>query len=126
MKSKHYSKRSEQNARIRIAQEAARIIIEDGILDYQTAKLKAEKNLAIPGAESCLPCNDAIDHAMQQYHQIYSGSRQQQWLVQQRQAALEAMEFLAPFSPRLTGPVLTGVAGQHSAVMLHVFADNPE
>lgn len=126
MRSNHYSRRSEQNLRARIAQEAARVIIEDGILSYQAAKLKASKNFAIPNTESCLPCNEDIDYAMQQYHQIYSGEQQQQRLARQRRAALDAMEFLKDYSPRLTGPVLTGVSGQHSAVILHVFSDSPE
>ncbi len=126
MKLTHYSKRSEQNLRLQIAQEAARLIIEDGILDYQFAKLKAAHHFDMSDTVSGLPGNEDIDHAMLQYHQIYSGEQQQQWLTRQRQVALEAMEFLELFSPRLTGSVLTGVAGQHSPVILQIFAETPE
>ncbi|MFQ5981802.1 MAG: hypothetical protein ACE5KS_00360, partial [Woeseiaceae bacterium] len=41
-------------------------------------------------------------------------------------AALSAMDLLAPFAPRLVGPVLHGTAAQNSAVNLHVFADSAE
>ncbi|MEE9425412.1 MAG: hypothetical protein V3V18_10615 [Methylococcales bacterium] len=126
MKLNHYSKRSEQNLRVQIAQEAARLIIEDGILDYQFAKLKAAHHIGMSDTVNSLPGNEDIDHAMLQYHQIYSGEQQQCWLTRQRQVALEAMEFLELFSPRLTGSVLTGVAGQHSPVILQIFAETPE
>ena len=126
MKLNHYSKRSEQNIRLLIAQEAARLIIEDGILDYQFAKLKAANHFGASSADSRLPRNQDIDHAMEHYHQIYSGEQQHRYLARQRWVALEAMEFLKQFSPRLTGPVLTGAAGRHSSVMLHVFAETPE
>jgi len=43
-----------------------------------------------------------------------------------RRAALSAMEMLAPFTPRLVGPVLRGTASANSAVNLHVFADSAE
>ena len=36
------------------------------------------------------------------------------------------MEFLAPFNPRLVGPVLRGTADEHAEVTLHVFADTPD
>lgn len=126
MRSNHYSKLSENNICVLIAQEAARLIIEDGILNYQSAKLKAANRFDVKCTTRKLPGNDDIDRAMQQYHQIYSGGQQQQRLTQQRSAALEAMEFLEPFSPHLSGPVLTGVAGQNCPVILHVFAETPE
>ncbi|MEE9412840.1 MAG: hypothetical protein V3V22_07270 [Methylococcales bacterium] len=126
MKLNHYSKRSEQNKRLQIAQEAARLIIEDGILDYQFAKLKAAHHFGESSTDTGLPGNEDIDQAMLQYHQIYSGKQQQRWLTRQRRIALEAMEFLELFSPRLTGSVLTGVSGQHSPVILQVFAETPE
>ncbi len=126
MRSNHYSKRSEQNRRTQIAQEAARIIIEDGLPNYQSAKLKAANRFGISNSECYLPCNEEIDDAMRQHHLIYSGIQQKQWITKQRRVALEAMEFLEAFSPRLTGPVLSGVSGQHATVVVHVFSDTPE
>jgi len=45
---------------------------------------------------------------------------------ERREAAVEAMRFLADFEPRLVGAVLEGTADAYSAVCLHVFSDNPE
>ncbi|MEE9344311.1 MAG: hypothetical protein V3U88_01755 [Methylococcales bacterium] len=126
MKLNHYSKRSEQNSRQQIAQEAARLIIEEGIGDYQFAKLKAANNFGASSVDTSLPRNEEIDHAMELYHRMYSGEQHHTFLAQQRRVALEAMEFLEQFSPRLTGPVFTGAAGRHSPVMLQVFAETPE
>ena len=111
MKLNHYSKRSEQNSRQQIAQEAARLIIEEGIGDYQFAKLKAANNFGASSVDTSLPRNEEIDHAMELYHRMYSGEQHHTFLAQQRRVALEAMEFLEQFSPRLTGPVFTGAAG---------------
>ncbi len=126
MKLNHYSKRSEQNSRLLIAQEAARLIIEEGIADYQFAKLKAANHFGASSPDTSLPRNEEIDHAMKLYHRMYSGEQHHTFLAQQRRVALEAMEFLEQFSPRLTGPVFTGAAGRHSPVMLQVFAETPE
>ena len=36
------------------------------------------------------------------------------------------MRFLARFKPRLVGSVLSGTAGRHADINLHLFADTPE
>ena len=43
-----------------------------------------------------------------------------------RETALEAMDFLESFHPKLVGPVLEGTADQHSRVSLHVFSEVPD
>jgi hypothetical protein len=117
---------AEYHIRLQIAQEAARLMIEDGILSYQLAKQKAANRFGALCATRGLPGNDEIDDAMQQYQLIFADSKQQSWLTHQRAIALEAMEFLSAFSPRLTGPVLIGVAGKHSPVILRAYAETPE
>ena len=47
-------------------------------------------------------------------------------LDRRRRIAMEAMRFFAPFSPRLTGSVLTGTASEYSDINLHLFAEAPE
>ena len=127
MRLKHYSKRSKLNIRNQIAQEAARIIIEDGVLSYQAAKQKAISSYGISKTESRLLCNEDIDDAMRQYQLIHSATKEQQHrLSQQRRVALEAMEFLEQYSPRLTGPLLADVAGKYGIVIIHLFADAAE
>ena len=43
-----------------------------------------------------------------------------------RETAVQAMRFLDSFRPRLVGSVLSGTAGQHADINLHLFADTPE
>jgi hypothetical protein len=47
-------------------------------------------------------------------------------LQQQRRTALQAMQLLQQFEPRLVGAVLTGTATGYTDIQLHVFSDNPE
>ena len=112
-------------ARRLLAQEAARIIVEQGIEDYRVAKIKAAERLGMSERGS-LPGNAEIEKAVCEHLQLFGRELHVDLLRVLRQAALSAMEMLAPFSPRLVGPVLHGTASANSAVNLHVFADNAE
>ncbi len=111
--------------RERLVQEAARIMAVEGIRDFSQAKRKAALHLGAPGTTN-LPQNREIQAALEDYQRLFGGERQQLALRTLREAALEAMQFFAPFSPRLVGGVLDGTAGPESAVDLHCFADTPE
>ncbi len=112
-------------ARRMLAQEAARIIVEQGIQDYRVAKTKAAERLGMLDRGS-LPGNSEIEQAVAEHLQLFLQDSHSTLLASLRTAALSAMELLAAFTPRLVGPVLAGTAGEHSAVNLHVFADAPE
>ena len=112
-------------ARRLLAQEAARIIVEQGIQDYRVAKIKAAERLGMSERGS-LPGNAEIEKAVCEHLQLFGRELHVDLLRVLRRAALSAMEMLAPFSPRLVGPVLHGTASANSAVNLHVFADNAE
>jgi hypothetical protein len=112
-------------ARQMLAQEAARIIVEQGIEDYRLAKTKAAERLGLNGRGS-LPRNSEIEHAVSEHLKIFGRESHLDLLRVLRRAALSAMELLAAFTPRLVGPVLHGTAAQNSPVNLHVFADNAE
>ena len=114
-----------ERARLVVAQEAARIIVNQGVRDYRVAKQKAAERLGL-NARGSLPGNTEIEAAVADYLQIFGGESHQDLLRIMRTAALSAMELLASFSPRLVGPVLIGTADENSAVNLHVFADSPE
>jgi predicted nucleotidyltransferase len=114
-----------QRNRLRIAQEAARLMSEHGIRDFHHAKLKAAERLGIVETQA-LPRNLEIEQALREHQRLFLADSQPQLLRQRREAALEAMRFLAPFEPRLVGAVLEGTADAHSAVCLHVFSDDPE
>jgi hypothetical protein len=114
-----------ERARQVLAQEAARIIVEQGIQDYRVAKIKAAQRLGMSERGS-LPGNTEIEKAVSEHLALFGRESHIDLLLVLRRAALSAMEMLAPFTPRLVGPVLHGTASANSPVNLHVFADNAE
>jgi hypothetical protein len=124
MAKKNNSNESER-ARLMVAQEAARIIVNHGIRDYGLAKKKAADRLGL-GARGSLPGNTEIEQAVSEHLQLFAGESHSDLLRSIRLTALSAMEVLAGFSPRLVGPVLNGTADENSSVNLHVFTDSPE
>ena len=114
-----------QRNRVRIAQEAARLMSEHGIRDFHHAKLKAAERLGILDTQA-LPRNLEIEQALREHQRLFLADSQPQLLRQRREAAIEAMRFLSAFEPRLVGAVLEGSADAHSAVCLHVYSDDPE
>ena len=108
-----------------VAQEAARIIVNHGVRDYGAAKIKAAERLGL-STRGSLPGNPEIERAIEQHHQLFGGDVHTNLLRSLRETALSAMQMLAPFTPRLVGPVLNGTADENSVVNLHVFADSAE
>jgi len=115
----------EDRARRVLAQEAARIIVEQGIADYRVAKMKAAERLGM-SSHGALPGNSEIESAVAEHLQLFGRELHIDLLRVLRESALAAMEMLAPFTPRLVGPVLQGTASASSPVNLHVFADSAE
>ncbi|MDH3612897.1 MAG: hypothetical protein OEU90_03845 [Gammaproteobacteria bacterium] len=115
----------DSRARQLLAQEAAKIIVEQGIRDYRAAKIKAAERLGL-STRGSLPRNAEIERAVGEHLQLFGRESHADFLRVMREVALSAMEMLSPFAPRLVGPVLSGIADPNSAVNLHVFADSPE
>ena len=124
-KSKHNSSRKDLRMRQQLAQEAARLISEEGINDFHSAKHKAAERLHVPQTDS-LPSNDEIQLALNQYQRIFQSDSQPQQLHHLRQISLKAMRFFQQFEPRLTGAVVDGTANEFSEINLHLFADSCE
>ncbi|MBT8084690.1 MAG: hypothetical protein HKP32_06165 [Woeseia sp.] len=112
-------------ARQVLAQEAARIICEQGIEDYRLAKIKAAERLGM-SEHGALPGNPEIEQAISEHLALFGRESHSSLLQILRQSAISAMHLLTDYTPRLVGPVLNGTAGETSAVNLHVFADSPE
>lgn len=111
--------------RQRVAQEAARIMAEEGINDYLLAKRKAAERLGAPDTRN-LPRNREIQDALIDRQRLFGGARQEALVRELRSAAVEAMRFLQRFKPRLVGSVLHGTATEHSDINLHLFAETAE
>jgi hypothetical protein len=108
-----------------VADEAARVMTEQGIDDFLLAKRKAAERLGVVDA-SILPRNTEIEAAMFARQRLFSAGRHEAEIAELRRAALRAMRLVADFEPRLVGPVLTGSASSHSEINLHLFSDTPE
>lgn len=116
---------SNDRTRQTLAQEAARIIVEQGIEDYRVAKTKAAERLGL-STRGSLPGNSEIEAAVGEHLLLFGRESHRNLLQVLRQTAVTAMRILSPFDPRLVGPVLHGTASASSAVNMHVFSDAPE
>jgi hypothetical protein len=119
------SKTWPDHRRITIADEAARIIQEQGLADFRIAKEKAVERLGrqLNGA---MPSNREVEQALAERNRIFLGDSHREYLRALRLAAVTIMRSLAPHQPRLVGPVLSGHVTEHSAIDLHLFCDSPE
>ncbi len=117
--------RDQHRLKTLLAQECARLMVEEGIKDFRAAKRKAALRLAVDD-RAALPDNAEIERAVIEHQRLFHAERQAVRLRVLRETALEAMRFLASFRPKLVGPVLHGTAGSHSDVQLHLFADTPK
>lgn len=113
------------NLRRALAQEAARIMVQQGVRDFLLAKRKAAERLGVADA-AALPRNAEVEAALMEYQRLFNADGHGESLTAQRRAATQAMGLLHEFAPRLVGAVLSGTATAHAAVQLHVFADRPE
>ena len=114
-----------ENLRRALAQEAARIMSEQGIRDFLTAKRKAAERFGVTDG-AVLPKNTEIEDALAEYQRLFGGTRHGETLAAQRSAALSAMQMLADFEPRLVGSVLAGTATEYNDIQLHLFAERAE
>jgi hypothetical protein len=108
-----------------VAEEAARIMAEQGIDDFLLAKRKAAERFGVVDS-SVLPRNTEIEAALFARRRLFSGSTHDVTIADLRRSALEAMRLMADFDPRLVGPVLTGTASAHSDIQLHLFSESAE
>ena len=113
------------NQRAAVANEAARIIQEQGLKNFRLAKEKAVERLSLRSAGP-LPSNSEIETALAARNRIFRHDDHATHIRALRIAALNVMELLVTFDARLVGPALSGNATEHSTIDLHVFNDYPE
>jgi hypothetical protein len=115
--------RARNDERSRIAHLAARIMAEDGVEDYATAKRKAARQAGIPDTRQ-LPTNDEVDEALRVHQALYIGDAHAQSVRELREQALGVMRELERFNPYLTGSVLSGNAGKYADINLQLYTDS--
>ena len=121
---KNNTQKSER-MRYLIANEAARIIVDQGDDNFGRARTKAAERLHCKDRH-LLPDNSEIAQALEAYLQLYGGAEHESRQTELLGAAIQAMESLASFRPHLVGPILSGSATPHSPIQLHLYADYPE
>lgn len=114
----------------RLAYEAARIMIDLGIADYERARRKAAARIGAVNRRFW-PDNAAIQAALVAQRRIFSGPCENSANDQALMTILEAMRTFAAFAPRLISPRpdavgLVALHDGHDAIELLLFADQPE
>ena len=115
--------RRDNNLRLHIAYLAARLMAEDGVADYATAKQKAARQAGLGDAHQ-LPDTSEIEEALREYQDLYQKDEQPAQLRRLREVAVKVMREFDDFRPALVGSVLSGTAGQFSDVNLQLFTDD--
>jgi hypothetical protein len=110
------------HARRAIAAQAARLIAEDGLADFGTAKRKASRQLGFRESDG-LPDNEEVEEALRTYQKLYQNDEQRARLLDLRQVALDVMREFEAHAPYLTGPVWKGTASRGAGVDINLFTD---
>lgn len=117
-----------------IASEAARLMYEEEVKQYFTAKRMAAKRILgrLEGGRHVryrpmdLPSNGEIRDALLTLAEACEGASRRRRLFAMRVRALETMRFLEPFEPRLIGSVSTGHVRKGSDIDIQLFVDREE
>ncbi|WP_019626950.1 hypothetical protein [Thioalkalivibrio sp. ALJT] len=108
-----------------LAQEAARIMLDDGIRDFGLAKRKAAEHLGVDARHE-MPGNLEIQDAAIERSRLFANADSRAAYRSRLQAALVVMERLAHLEPRLVGPLLQGLVESQPLINLHGFAETVE
>jgi hypothetical protein len=111
------------HSRRAIAAHAARLMAEDGVSEFATAKRKAARQLGFSESDA-LPSNDEVETELRAYQSLFQPDEQQVRLAALRGIALDLMSPFAPYQPCLTGPAWNGTAVRDSAITIDLFADS--
>ncbi len=111
--------------RRQIAHEAASLMYYRQESEYYQAKMKAARRICRGWVKPAdLPSNAEIREEVQLFARMYEGNQRLDRLQEMRLAALNLMQRLKKFRPRLIGSVLTGHVRAGSDIDLHLFCDN--
>ncbi len=118
--------RLDEHKRRAVCEEAARIMVDESVRNFQAAKHKACIRLGYDQRRTPLPTNREIESAFASRLRLFRGRSVTESLCCGRRAAAEIMRLFAPFQPRLVGAMLRGNVTADTPIELHLFADNPE
>ncbi|HDP88941.1 MAG TPA: hypothetical protein ENN42_03160, partial [Thioalkalivibrio sp.] len=114
-----------ERERLLIAEEAARLVLDEGFEDFGLAKRKAAEHLGL-GATRNLPKNVEVEAAVLERQSLFQTEAERANVARLREAALQAMRMFESYAPRLVGSALKGTAHAGRRITLHLFADSVE
>lgn len=106
----------------RVAQEAAILLYTSQEKEYKQAKKRAAKTL---GAR-VLPSNLEVAEELDRIAEEREGQSRQERMLQMRREALQVMELLEKFHPKLMGSVWRGTARKSSDIDIVTFSSAPK
>ena len=115
---------AKQHMRLRIAQEAARLLAETGGDDFGWARSKAAARLGVRD-ESLLPDGADIRDALRGHRALFGGGSP----IDPRRrlaAAVDAMAYFAELEPRLVDATLSDAPDADAPIRIHLHADDPD
>ena len=106
----------------RVAREAAVLLYTSQEKEYKQAKSRAAQTL---GAR-VLPSNFEVAKELDNIAEEREGRARQERLLRMRREALQIMEFLKRFHPKLIGSVWRGTAHKNSDIDIVTFSSSPK
>lgn len=110
------------NLRRRVAREAAILLYESQEKEYKQAKTRAAQTLGV----RILPSNLEVAEELDRIAEEKEGPPRQKQLVKMREEALQLMEALRQFHPKLVGSVWRGTAYKDSDIDIVTFSSDTE
>jgi len=107
--------------RKRVAREAALLLYTSQEKEYKQAKKQAAKTLRV----RVLPSNLEVAEELDKIAEEKEGSSRRELLLRMRKEALEIMEVLKGFNPRLVGSVWRGTSHKNSDIDILTFSQDP-
>ena len=117
-------RRQRDALRRHLADEAARLLADEGVAGYAAARHKAAQRLGVRDTR-LWPKGSEIQEALISRQRLFHRD-QGRVLAGLMQRAAEAMTRFRRFRPRLVGGVREGTADRRTPVRLHLFAETPE
>lgn len=109
-----------------IASEAGRIMANEAVEDFHTAKLKARDRLGL-GKDAPLPSNREVQQARDQHLQLFTPPEQLVDFSETKlRNAIEALEFFSQFQAKLVADFLDHPVSSSETLELHLQSDNVE
>ncbi|MFB0501424.1 MAG: nucleotidyltransferase domain-containing protein [Candidatus Bathyarchaeia archaeon] len=106
----------------RVAREAAILLYTSQEKEYKQAKKRAVKTLGV----RVLPSNREVAKELDKIAEEREGRSRQERLLQMRREALQVMELLKKFHPKLIGSVWRGTARKNSDIDIVTFSSAPK